>query len=86
MTYVEDMCIIRDTKSGEKLVSIAKTKSNMFSLDVARVGKVNVAMNVRENSRLWHLRLGHLNFNALRSMMDHGMVQGLPNIIKLQHC
>lgn len=71
MTYVEDMCIIRDTKSSEKLVIIAKTKNNMFSLDVAMVGRVNVAMNVRENSRLWHLRLGHLNFDALRSMMGY---------------
>lgn len=77
--------MIRNDKTGEKMVSIIKTRNNMFPLNISDVGLGNVALNVKENTRLWNLQLGHLNFESLRSMKSNEMVLGLPNISKLHY-
>lgn len=56
-------CVIRNVKIGEKMVSIIKTRNNMFPFNVSDVGQVNMALNVKETTRLWHLRLGHRILN-----------------------
>lgn len=58
----------------------------MFPLDVSRVGQVNVVLNVKENSKMQHLRFGHSHFKSLRSLKSNGIVIGLPNMSKLHHC
>ncbi|GJV63637.1 ribonuclease H-like domain, reverse transcriptase, RNA-dependent DNA polymerase [Tanacetum coccineum] len=36
--------------------------------------------NLKEDTWLWHARLGHLNFESLRSMAQRDLVQGIPTI------
>lgn len=60
MTFAEDTCIIRDAVFGEKLVSITKTSNNMFPFDVSMIDRINVALNVKENSKLWYLLFGQI--------------------------
>lgn len=58
----------------------------MFPLDASRVEKVNVALNVENNSKLWRLRFSHLNSESMRSLTSKGMVLGLANIGRMKHC
>ena len=35
-----------------------------------------------DDTKLWHERLGHLNFKTLRKLSNTGAVQGLPKLWK----
>ena len=35
-----------------------------------------------DDTKLWHERLGHLNYKSLKKLLDIGVVQGLPKIGK----
>lgn len=43
-------CLIKDGQTGNTLVSIKRTKNNMFPLQVESVGLVNTAVNPTDNS------------------------------------
>lgn len=49
----------------------------MFSVDVASIGRLNVVVASQAEAKLWHLRLGHLNYRSLMSMAQKKMVSGL---------
>lgn len=58
----------------------------MFPVDVASIGRLNVAVSSSSTSELWHLRLGHLNYKSLNTMAHRGMVFGLPKLRAKQQC
>nr|GEW45238.1 retrovirus-related Pol polyprotein from transposon TNT 1-94 [Tanacetum cinerariifolium] len=46
-----------------------------------RIGTpVCLLANLKEDTWLWHARLGHLNFESLKSMAQRDLVQGIPAI------
>lgn len=50
------------SKAQEPLITIEITENNMFPLDLSKVKSLALAAaNKTEESRLWHLRYGHLN-------------------------
>ena len=67
--------------SNDNLIAkVPMNKNRMFILkiqnDVAKCLKACVG----DSSWLWHLRLGHLNFDGLNSLSKKHMVNGLPHI------
>ena len=56
--FADDSCTIRDSRTGVQLVSIPRTRNNMFPLDAALIGSVNVAVNSQENSHSGFLDTG----------------------------
>jgi len=41
---------------------------------------------VSNESWLWHLRFGHLNFQSLENLSKRNLVNGLPHIHHHDHC
>lgn len=39
---------------------------------------MDLLSSFRDDMWLWHVRYGHLNFQALRNLAEMGMVDGLP--------
>lgn len=58
----------------------------MFPLNVASIGKLNVAVTSQTAAELWHLRLGHLNYRSMQLMAHKRMAFGLPMLKQDSDC
>lgn len=84
--FTDNTYIIRDSKTGVQLAIIQRTCNNMFPMDANNIGSINAAENVEKSSMLWHMRYNHLNFTGLKWLKEKKMVEGLPDIVVLNHC
>ena len=90
LLFDDDSCVIRDKKKSNKIVAEVKMTANkLFPLELSKVennAMVNNAMIVKENneSKLWHLRYGHLHIKGLKLLSEKEMVHGLPRIESLE--
>lgn len=79
--FDDSSCVIKNKNSGQILASIRMTENKMFPLEVSKVEQALVVSEKNlEESKLWHLRYGHLNMSGLRLLSQNKMVHGLPNI------
>ena len=78
LVFDDGKCDIIDKNHGHKLVATVKMSSNrLFPLKLGEKG-YNILANVaiKDESWLWHLRFGHVNFSSLK--LSHELVHGLP--------
>ena len=61
----DEACVIKEKKLGLAMVSIHMTKNKMFPLEVSNVENFALVVGGKNDSKLWHLRYGNLNFNGL---------------------
>lgn len=54
--------------------------NRMFRIEIANDVYPCVAAIVKDESWLWHLRFGHLNFYSLKLLPQRNMVKRLPHI------
>ncbi|GAB2282327.1 hypothetical protein Dimus_039537 [Dionaea muscipula] len=65
---------------GKRLIARVRMTSNrMFMLPIKSAAAQCMHSDVNSVEWLWHYRLGHLNFDALRLMQRKAMVHGLPS-------
>lgn len=83
--FDDNTCVIKNKKSGQK-VQISMTSNKMFPLDVSNMENFALAASAKDDSKLWHLRYGHLNIKGLKLLSDKGMVHGLPKIGSINLC
>lgn len=78
-------CEIKKKSSGMSLIRISMTEKRMFPLKFSQLDD-QLALTAQHNdeSKLWHLRYGHLYFNGLHLLSKKSMVTGLPSITCLQ--
>lgn len=58
----------------------------MFPVDVASIGRLNVAVSNSSSTELWHLHFEHLNYRSLNTMAHRDMVFGLQKLkVKQQY-
>ncbi|KAG7576575.1 Ribonuclease H-like superfamily [Arabidopsis thaliana x Arabidopsis arenosa] len=81
-----NVCVIKDKKSGSTLAVVKKTSNNLYPLEMSSVEASSLVAKVSEETRLWHLRYGHLHENALKMLSEKDMVVGLPKIEGLKLC
>ncbi|XP_069145588.1 uncharacterized protein [Solanum lycopersicum] len=55
-------------------------KNRLFSLNLQTIDAKCLKANVQDDSWCWHTIFGHLNFEALKSMGDKNMVDGISSI------
>lgn len=60
--FNQESCTISDNYTGKLIVKVQKSRNNMLPIDVSSIGRLNVVVNDQCTSKLWHLRLGHLNY------------------------
>ena len=77
--FNDDACVITNKNSSKK-VSITMMSNKMFLLDVSNMESFTLVASANDESKLWHLRYGHLNIKGLKLLVEKGMVLGLPNI------
>lgn len=62
------------------------TNNKMFPLEVSMVDRCAMVASMDSETRLWHLRNGHLNINGLKLLSRKEMVFGLPKLDNIGFC
>ncbi|CAN0831018.1 hypothetical protein LINGRAHAP2_LOCUS1598 [Linum grandiflorum] len=75
-------CEIINKSNNSKVATIPMTSNRLFPLSVARNEEVGLKSQSMDESFLWHLRYGHLNYKGLKLSKEKNMVVGLPQINK----
>jgi hypothetical protein len=70
---------IRD-HSSKVIAKVPMSRNRMFVLNIQNDVAQCLKMCYKEESWLWHLRYGHLNFGGLELLSKKDMVRGLPYI------
>ncbi|KAL1211506.1 Retrovirus-related Pol polyprotein from transposon TNT 1-94 [Cardamine amara subsp. amara] len=81
-----NVCVIKDKKSSFTLAMVRKASNNLYPLEMSSVEASALVSKVSEDSKLWHLRYGHLHENGLKVLNQKDMVVGLPKIDGLELC
>ncbi|KAL4317940.1 hypothetical protein GQ457_18G004620 [Hibiscus cannabinus] len=80
-------CVIKDKKNlDQTIVDVRITPNKLFPLVISEVENHALAVKETSESRLWHLRYGHLNIKGLKLLCQKEMVFGLPRIESLDTC
>ncbi|KAL3533483.1 hypothetical protein ACH5RR_007004 [Cinchona calisaya] len=84
--FDDGACVIKDKNLGQTMINVHVTKNKMFPLEVSKVENFALVIGAQNDSKLWHLRYGHLNVKGLKLLEQKGMVLGLPKIDSLDLC
>ena len=66
--------------SNNIIAKVHNTKHRFISLYLQTINAKCLKVNVQDDSWFWHMRFGYLNFEALKSMGDKNIVDGIPSI------
>ena len=75
-------CFIEDMGNHMQLIARGKKHGRMFKLD-AIMPEVEAAMYAHTDGQvsdieMWHKRIGHMNYNRLKTLPTSGIVKGVP--------
>lgn len=62
--FDKDKCTISNNQGESQVISIPRSRNNMFPLDIARIEGVAMTVRGQALDELWHLRYGHLNYRS----------------------
>ena len=77
---MKDRCSKIEDGKKHMIVNVKMTENRMFPLHICNVSLPCFNVIVKDESWLWHLRFGHLNFAGLKLLHQKNMVTGLPFI------
>ena len=79
--FYNDKCLVKDVNKNYEVTAIGKVENGLYKFqefignkDVCAIAKYD---DVR---KLWHERIGHVNYNSLKLMEKLKMVHGLPSM------
>ena len=63
---------------------VLNLKANFYKFyyfPIKDLGPTTFLANIDDQSRIWHERREHLNFQSMKLMVKHGMVVGIPKVV-----
>ncbi|GJX79243.1 zinc finger, CCHC-type containing protein [Tanacetum coccineum] len=61
-------------------MKVTRQKNRLYKANLRIGTHVCLLANLKDDTWLWHARLGHLNFESLKSMAQKDLVHGIPTI------
>ncbi|GJR59176.1 zinc finger, CCHC-type containing protein [Tanacetum coccineum] len=61
-------------------MKVTRQRNRLYKANLRIGTPVCLLANLKDNTWLWHARLGHLNFESLKSMAQRDLVYGIPAI------
>ena len=77
---MKDRYITLKDARGNLIARVEMTKNRLFPLTLRHDTLKCMKSVIKDESWLWHLRFGHLNFGGLKLLSAKNMVKGLPHI------
>ena len=78
--HIEHSILTLKDKNKRIIAKVHMSKNWMFSLNIKIEIERCYQVDLKEESRLWHLRYGYLNYESLKLLSFKKMVNGLPVI------
>jgi hypothetical protein len=79
VTFTANNCKIKTVNTREFLAKGVRTENNVY---VLKEDKEKCHSSKFDESWLWHIKLGHLNFDHIVKLNNEGAVKDLPKISK----
>jgi len=73
-------CEIYNKNTNQKVVVVKMSSNNIFLFNMKSLYHVATRSEHLDDSQLWYLRYGHLNYNGLQLLKKKDLVSGLPSI------
>ena len=80
LLFDDGECTIYDKKHKLTVAKVGMSRNNVFPLSMPSNEKIALKCEHVDDSHLWHLRYGHLNYQGLQLLKKRNMVVGLPSI------
>ena len=79
---VMDGDVLEVTEKGPQrlIMKIQRSVNRLYKIELRSVKPVCFLASVNDQSWLWHGRLGHVNFQAMKMLVEKDMARGLPLI------
>jgi len=78
---MDDNLIEVAQKNPEKMIMrVQRSVNRLYKVELKTANPVSLLANVNDVSWLWHGRLGHVNFQSLKMLVDKEMAGGIPLI------
>lgn len=68
--------------AGKLLMKVQRSQNRLYKILLNEVSPECLLGETCESTWLWHARMGHVNFDTLKSMSDKKLVGGMPKISK----
>lgn len=68
-------------EAGRLLIKVKRSNNRLYKIILEESRDMCLLSKVEEESWLWHVRLGHVNFKAMNMMSKEGMVTGVPKLM-----
>ncbi|KAK2994415.1 hypothetical protein RJ640_009642 [Escallonia rubra] len=78
--HMKDKCLYLRDDRGSLIACVPMSSNRMFLMNIHHDAPKCLKACFDNQSWLWHLRLGHLNFGGLKLLSTKNMVKGLPSI------
>ncbi|KAG6506237.1 hypothetical protein ZIOFF_031559 [Zingiber officinale] len=80
LIFDNDRCDIINKKNNLRVAAVKMNANGLFPFETGKLQTYALKCGDLDESYLWHLRYGHLNFKSLQLLEQKGMVTGLPTI------
>lgn len=79
-TKLEQKRLMLSDEKGKLILNVPLSKNRTFKINIQTCQYKCLSAAAKDESWLWHLRYGHLNWRSLQEMSRKKMVYGLPQI------
>ena len=81
VVFDKDKCVVQDEESG-KCILTAPRPDNVYIVHTNHVvgESLKCLKALKDDSKLWHRKLGHVSFHTLNKLVSKDLVRGLPPI------
>ena len=75
-----DVLEVFDKSPWRLLMRVRRTSNSLYRIELKVANPVSLPTRLEDPAWLWHARLGHVNFQAMKKLADKGMAVGVPAI------
>jgi hypothetical protein len=76
----DDWLEVVDKVSGKLIMKVYRSVNRMYKIELQLAKPACLMGSIDEPAWLWHARLGHVNFKAMKMLVEKGMAAGVPLI------
>jgi hypothetical protein len=76
----DDVLEVSEKNPRSLIMKVQRIGNILYKIELVSVEPTCLLSHASENAWLWHGRLGHVNFHALKQLVDKEMVGGVPLI------
>nr|KAJ0194783.1 hypothetical protein LSAT_V11C700360190 [Lactuca sativa] len=72
---------------GKLLMKVRRSCNRLYKIELEEITPTCLVAKIDESIWLWHKRIGHINFNSMKQMVEKGLIEGVPQMkIPTQPC